>query len=84
LPLLPFIGAASFAGSSAFFATLRPYLIFAAVLLIGYGFYQGYRAKQCYRRSSKVSTILLWCSAAVVFMSLLFPQVVANLLAGAG
>lgn len=82
LPLLPFVAAAGLAGSSAFLATLRPYLMVAAVLLIGYGLYQGYRAKQCDRRSGKFSRILLWCSAAVVFMSLLFPQAVANLLAG--
>lgn len=82
LPLLPFVAAAGLAGSSAYIAALRPYLLVAAVLLIGYGLYQGYRAKQCNRTPSRVSTILLWCSAVVVAISLFFPQVVANLLAG--
>ena len=82
LPLLPFIAAAGLAGSSALLATLRPYLLVGAALLIGYGFYQAKRAKQCNCRPSLVSTILLWSSAAIVAVMILFPQAVAALLAG--
>jgi len=82
LPLLPFVAAASLAGSSALLATLRPYLLGSSVLLIGYGFYQARRAKQCKRRPSVASTILLWSSTAIVAVMILFPQAVAGLLAG--
>jgi hypothetical protein len=82
LPLFPFVAAAGLAGGSALMATLRPYLLGASVLLIGYGFYQARRAKQCNCRPSLVSTILLWSSAAMVVVMILFPQAIAALLAG--
>jgi hypothetical protein len=82
LPLLPFVAAAGLAGSSSLLSTLRPYLLGGSVLLIGYGFYQARRAKQCNCHPSVASTILLWSSAAIVVVMILFPQAVAALLAG--
>src|SRR6267154_4307022 len=81
LPLLPFIFAAGAAGTSAFIAQLRPYLLVLSVLLIAFGFYKSWRAKQCNCRPSKISTALLWFSAIVVFVFIFFPQVIANLVA---
>jgi hypothetical protein len=78
LPILPFALAASLAGGSTFVTTLRPYLLGASVLFITFGFYQAYRNKQCNRRSSKVASALLWISTFFVFISLFFPQVLAN------
>jgi hypothetical protein len=83
LPLAPFLLAAGTAGSSAFFVKLRPFLLTGSVLLIGFGFYQSWRARQCQSRSSLLSTILLWFSAIVVLLMILFPQAIANLLADA-
>lgn len=83
LPLLPFLLAAGAAGTSAFIAQWRPYLMALSVLLIAYAFYQSWRAKRCNRRPSKLATGLLWFSAAVVFVFLFFPQVIANLAADA-
>jgi mercuric ion transport protein len=82
LPLLPFLAAAGVAGGSAFLAQLRPYLLGASLLLIGFGLYQAHRAKQCNRSPSLIATILLWSSAAIVAIMVLFPQAVAALLAG--
>src|SRR5258708_18859127 len=65
LPLAPFLLAAGTAGSSAFFAKLRPFLLAASVLLIAFGFYQSWRAKQCKSKPNLVSTVLLWFSAIV-------------------
>src|SRR5882762_11846834 len=45
LPLLPFLFAAGAAGTSAFVAQLRPYLLVLSVLLIAFGFYRSWRAK---------------------------------------
>src|SRR5213596_372195 len=81
LPLLPFLFAAGAAGSSAFFVKLRPFLLAASVLLIAFGFYQRWRAKKCQCKPSLTSTILLWFSAIVVLVLILFPQAIANILA---
>lgn len=81
LPLLPFLFAAGAAGTSAFFVKVRPFLLGVSVLLIAFGFYQRWRAKQCNCQPNLLSTILLWCSAVVVLVFILFPQAIANLLA---
>lgn len=81
LPLLPFLFAASAAGSSAFFVKVRPFLLAVSALLIAFGFYQGWRAKQCNSKPNVLSTTLLWISTIVVVIFTLFPQAVANFLA---
>jgi hypothetical protein len=81
LPVLPFLFAAGAAGTSAFVAQLRPYLLVLSVLLIAFGFYKSWRAKQCNCKPSRISTFLLWFSAFVVFVFIFFPQVIANLVA---
>ena len=83
LPLAPFLLAAGAAGSSAFFVKFRPILLAASALLIGFGFYQSWRAKQCDCQPSPLSAILLWASAILVLLFILFPQAIANLLANA-
>ena len=65
LPLLPFLFAAGAAGTSAFVAQLRPYLLVLSALLIAFGFYKSWRAKQCNCKPSWISTFLLWLSAIV-------------------
>lgn len=81
LPLLPFLFAAGAAGTSAFVGKLRPYLLVLSVLLIAFAFYKSWQAKQCNCKPSRVSTVLLWFSAIVVFVFIFFPQVIANFLA---
>ncbi|PYS57460.1 MAG: hypothetical protein DMF74_26005 [Acidobacteria bacterium] len=81
LPMFPFIFAAGAAGSSAFFAKARPFLLAASLLSIGFAFYQRWRAKQCQCKPSLLSTIVLWFSVVVVLTFFLFPQVIANLIA---
>src|SRR6266568_62807 len=81
LPLLPFVFAAGAAGTSAFFAQLRPYLLVRSVLLIVFGFYKSWRADQCNCKQSRISRFILWFSAIVVFVCIFFPQVIANLVA---
>jgi hypothetical protein len=81
LPMFPFLLAAGAAGSSAFFTKVRPFLVGASVLLIAFGFYQRWRAKRCNARPNPFSAILLWFSAVVVVVSILFPQIIANVAA---
>jgi hypothetical protein len=83
LPLLPFVAAAGLAGGSSLSTAMRPYLLTVSVLLIGFAFFQSHRAKQCNCRPSKLSTTVLWLSAAVVAMMIFFPQAVAEFIAGA-
>src|SRR5215471_517526 len=81
LPLFPFMMAAGLAGSSAFLTEVRPYLLVGSILLIAFGFYQARRARKCNRGTSTVASVLLWVSAGVVLISILFPQIIANVLA---
>ncbi len=82
LPVLPFLFAAGTATGSAMLTRFRPYLLAASVAFIAFGFYQSWRMKQCHAKPRLLSTVLLWFSAAVVIVSIFFPQVFANLLAG--
>ncbi len=84
LPLFPFMMAAGLSGTATFFSQVRPYLLVGSILFIALGFYQGWRAKQCQRRTSAISSILLWASAAFVFVSIFFQQIMANVIAGFG
>lgn len=81
LPILPFVAAAGIAGSSTLFTAVRPYLLVASVLFIAFGFYQRRRATQCDCKPSILNTVVLWISALLVAVSILFPQALANIVA---
>lgn len=84
LPLFPFMMAAGLAGTSAFLTEVRPYLLVGSILFIAFGFYQARRARRCNRRTSTVALVLLYLSAGFVLISILFPQIIANAIAGPG
>src|SRR5579885_1651301 len=82
---LPFglVGAVGLASVSVWIAPLRPWLLGAAVVLLVLGFWQLYRrGKQCSARRSPVSVALFWVAVAVVVLVTIFPQLIANWLAG--
>lgn len=79
---LAFLGALGAAGSSALFATLRPWLLVLSALLLALGFVQLYRGGQSCRRRSLASVFVFWTAVAVFLAMLLFPQDIAGLLAG--
>ena len=81
LPLVPFLFAASAAGTSAFFVKARPFLLALSIFSIAVGFYQKRQAKRCQAKPSMFSTILHWFSTGTVFVFVLFPQVMANFIA---
>jgi len=64
LPVLPFAAAAGLAGSSAWFTAVRPYLLLASVVLIGFAFFQSHCANDhafssacaCWRSSPALAT----------------------------
>jgi hypothetical protein len=82
LPLFPFMMAAGLAGTSAFLTQIRPCLLVGSILFIAFGFYEARRARKCNRRTSMVASVLLWVSAGFVLISILFPQIMANAIAG--
>lgn len=82
---LPFgiVGALGLASVSVWIAPLRPWLLGGAVLLLGVGFWQIYRrGNQCNAGRSRFSVALFWLALVVVLFVTVFPQLIANLLAG--
>ena len=78
---LGFAAAIGAAGASAFLLRFRPWFLVLSIALIGVGFWQQRRAKQCAVKGRLVGQILLWTAAAIVLAMLLFPQQIAGFLA---
>jgi uncharacterized membrane protein YidH (DUF202 family) len=79
---LGFLGALGLASLSLRASALRPWLLGAAILLLALGFLQIYsKGAQC-RRRSILSVTLFWTAVAVVILVTLFPQLIANWIAG--
>ncbi len=78
---LGFAAALGAGAASAFFATLRPWLLGLSIVLLGLGFWQQYRAKQCAVRGRFIGSVLLWAAVIVVLGMILFPQQIAGFLA---
>jgi hypothetical protein len=77
-----FVGAVGFLGASARLQAIRPWVLVASAVLLIIGFVQLYlRRSQCQRRST-VSVIMFWIATAIVLLLILFPQIIASLLAG--
>ena len=77
-----FLGALGLTGASARLQSARPWLLASAGVLLGIGFIQVYvRGNQCQRRSP-LSIALFWSAAIIVLLVILFPQVIASLIAG--
>lgn len=79
---LTFLGALGLAGASARLWSFRPWLLGSAAVLLGIGFIQLYvRRNQCQKRNP-LSIALFWGAAVIVLLVILFPQLIASLLAG--
>jgi len=79
---LTFLGALGLAGASVRLQSARPWVLVIAAVLLCIGFIQLYvRRDQCQKRSP-LSIALFWVAALVVLFVILFPQVIASLIAG--
>ena len=76
-----FAAAVGAGAASAFFATLRPWLLGLSVVLIAVGFWQQHRARQCAVSGRWIGNLLLWAAVVVVIGMTLFPQLVAGFIA---
>ena len=75
-----FAAAAATVSVASAISQLRPWLLTVSVLLIASGFAQVYRRKSCARRSPATLAVL-WISAAIIATVVLFPQVIAIVVA---
>jgi hypothetical protein len=78
---LGFAAALGAAGASAFLQRFRPWLLGLSIALIGVGFWQQRRAKQCAVNRNYLSSALLWLAVVVVVGMILFPQEIAGFIA---
>jgi len=78
---LGFAAALGAGAASTFFATLRPWLLGLSVVMLGVGFWQQYRAKQCAVRGRFLGRLLLWAAVIVLLGMILFPQQIAGFIA---
>lgn len=78
---LGFIAALGAAGASAFLLRYRAWSLVLSVALLGFGFWQRRRAKQCSAKGNAVSAALLWIAVVVVAGTILFPQQIAGFIA---
>jgi hypothetical protein len=78
---LGFAAAVGAGAASAFFTTLRPWLLGLSVALLGLGFWQQHRAKQCAVQGRWLGNVLLWAAVVVVLGMILFPQEIAAVIA---
>jgi hypothetical protein len=78
---LGFVGALGLASISVWVQPLRHWLLGAFIALLCAGFVQLYFRKSACHRRSAVSLVLFWTAVGVVVLVILFPQVVASLIA---
>ena len=77
-----FLGAMGLAGLSLWARSYGGWPLALAAILLIVGFVQLYhRRNQCKKRSG-LSVVLFWIAAAIVLVIVLFPQIIANLVAG--
>jgi len=76
-----FAAAVGMAGAGAFLQRFRPWFLGLSVLLLGFGFWQQRRAKQCAVKGRLLGQVLLWTAVIVVLGMVLFPQQIAGFIA---
>jgi uncharacterized membrane protein YidH (DUF202 family) len=79
---LGFAGAVGLAGLSVWAQSFRGWFLGFAVVLLVVGFVHLYRGRNRCRRRSPLSIAILWVATAIVLVVILFPQMIASLLAG--
>ena len=77
-----FLGAVGLAGLSVWARTYAGWFLALAAVLLVLGFVQLYRGRNQCRKRSTVSIVLFWVAAVIVLLIILFPQVIASLVAG--
>jgi cytochrome bd-type quinol oxidase subunit 2 len=79
---LGILGAVGLAGLSVWAQSFRGWFLGLAIILLLVGFVQLYRRRNQCQKRSPLSIALFWGAAVIVLLVILFPQVIASLLAG--
>jgi hypothetical protein len=79
---LGFAAAAGAAGLSLILPALGQWLLGLSVLFLLLGIYQVYRRRGTCEKRSRASVAAIWLAAALVVTAILFPQTIADYLAG--
>jgi len=77
-----FLGAMGLAGVSFWARSYGGWLLALAAVLLIVGFVQLYRVRGQCRKRSPLSIAVFWIAAVIVLLVILFPQVIASLVAG--
>jgi uncharacterized membrane protein YidH (DUF202 family) len=77
-----FLGAVGLAGLSVWARSYGGWLVALAAVLLVVGFVQLYRGRGQCRKRSPLSIAVFWIAAVIVLLVILFPQVIATLVAG--
>jgi len=77
-----FVGATGLLGISTRLQMLRPWLLGASGILLIIGFAQLYLRRNHCKKRSRVSIAIFWIATTIVLLLILFPQIVASILAG--
>ena len=77
-----FLGAVGLAGLSIWAQSYRNWFLAIAAVLLVVGFVQLYRGRNQCKKRSVFSVVLFWVAAMIVLVIVLFPQLIANLVAG--
>lgn len=78
---LGFLGAVGLAGVSVWAQHYKLWLLVASIAFLCIGSVQLYFKKSCTKRSTS-SLVLFWIALVVILLVILFPQLVASLIAG--
>jgi hypothetical protein len=76
-----FAAAAATASLGVAIASLRPWLLGAALVLVAIGFVQIYYGKQSCHRRTIADVAILWVCTAIVVLVAFFPQLIATAIA---
>lgn len=79
---LGFLGAVGLASLSVWAQQFRPWLLTASVVFLCVGLVQLYFRKSTCTKRSTASLVFFWTAVVVVILVILFPQVIAGLIAG--
>jgi hypothetical protein len=78
---LGFLGAVGLASVSVWAVHYKTWLLLASVAFLGIGSARLYFRRSCVKRST-ASLVVFWIAVVVVVLVILFPQLVASLIAG--
>ena len=78
---LGFLGAIGLASVSVWAQQYKLWLLIASIVFLCVGSVQLYFRRSCVKRSA-TSLVLFWTAVVVVVLVILFPQVIASLIAG--